>query len=252
MNARWGLVAAGLLTTLVAAGPARAVEYKLEVVNLWETALAAYAKPGELRDGASGPGLDRLEVALDAGTMPGGVVLGDRTLRWASVTVSRAYGTERVLAEIRPGGAGEGRWDEVRWEGKAGERSVWVVAPSGLGRPQRLSRVVLKGDGPARQFMPYVPVGGSRNAAVKYPLNFLWFHEERGGLWDRYVARSLDLGEGLGAVVGENDNQSLPDHVYVIVQQAARPTTYRAVLFWADSVYNRQAPSSCESNSWQN
>jgi hypothetical protein len=132
----------------------------------------------------------------------------------------------------------------VRWEGKPGERSVWMVLPSGTGRPQRLYRTVLKGAGPPRQFMAYVPVNGSRSAAVKYPLSFLWSYEERGLIWDRYVSKSLDLGDGLGAVVGENFNQAFPDTVYLIVQQGAAPTTYKAVLLWRDPAYNFEAPRS--------
>jgi hypothetical protein len=230
-----------LLASLAVAAPAHAVEYRLEVANLWETALYPFAKPGELRDGASGPGLEQLEASLDQGSMPHAVLLQDRTLRWSSEGVARAYGTVRVLAEIKPAGEGR-RWDEVRWEGKPGERSVWMVLPSGSGRPQQLYRVLLKGEGPMRQFMPYVPARGSRSAAVKYPLSFLWSYEERGLIWDRYLRQSLDLSEGLGAVVGENYNQSFPDQVYLIVQQAAEPTTYRAVLLWRDPPYNFEAP----------
>ena len=92
--------------------------------------------------------------------------------------------------------------------------------------------------------MAYVPVNGSRSAAVKYPLNFLWSYEERGLIWDRYVSKSLDLGDGLGAVVGENFNQAFPDTVYLIVQQGAEPTTYKAVLLWRDPAYNFEAPRS--------
>jgi hypothetical protein len=238
-----GLLIPSLLTSLVAAPPASAVEYRLQVASLRETALYPFVKSAELRDGASGPGLEQLEASLDQGTMPHAVILRDRTLRWSSEAVARAYGTVRVLAEIKPAGDGQ-RWDEVRWEGKPGERSVWMVMPSGSGRPQQLYRVLLKGDGPVRQFMPYVPVGGSRSAAVKYPLSFLWSYEERGLIWDRYLRHSLDLGEGLGAVVGENFNQSFPDQVYLIVQQAAQPTTYKAVLLWRDPAYNFEAPRS--------
>ncbi|HME93957.1 MAG TPA: hypothetical protein VKN16_07065 [Methylomirabilota bacterium] len=237
-----GLLLTGLLTGVTAA-PARAVEYRLEVVNLWETALYAYAKAAELHDGASGPGLERFQQSLDDATMSRGVVLGDRTLRWASESVARAYGTTRVLAEIRPGGDGHPIWDEVRWEGKPGERSVWMVLPSGRGRPERLYRAVLKGDGPPRQFQPYVPTRGTRSAAVKYPLAFLWAYESRGTVWDRYVSGSIDLSQGIAAVVGENDNQSLPDQVYLIVEQGAQPTTYKAMLLWREPAYNQQAPS---------
>jgi hypothetical protein len=238
---RWGLALAGLLT-LVPMSAARAIEYRLDVANLWDTALPAYLSTAELYDGASGPGLARLEESLDQGGVPRGVLLGDRSLRWASESVAQAYGTVRVLAEITPGGEGRPRWDEVRWDGKPGERSVWVIAPSGRARAHSLYRTVLKGDGPMRQFMAYVPVNGNRSQAVKYGLNFLWFYEERGGLWDRYLSRSLDLHEGLGAVVGENTNRTFPDQVYLIVQQGAQPTTYKAVLVWSESEYNFQAP----------
>jgi hypothetical protein len=220
-----GALLAGILVS-GSALPARAVEYRLEVVNLWETALYAYAAAAELHDGASGPGLERFQASLDDATMSRGVVLGDRTLRWASESVARAYGTTRVLAEIHAGGDGHPLWDEVRWDGKPGERSVWMVLPSGRGRPERLYRAVLKGDGPPRQFLAYVPTRGTRSAAVKYPLAFLWAYESRGTVWQRYVSGSIDLSQGIGAVVGENDNQSLPDTVYLIIEQGAQPTTY--------------------------
>ncbi len=93
---------------------------------------------------------------------------------------------------------------EVRWDGKPGERSVWVIAPSGRGRPQELYRVVLQGTGPLRQFTPCAPTNGHKLPVVKYPLEFLWFHEERGDLWDRYLAQALDLSQGIGVVAGSN------------------------------------------------
>src|SRR5258707_6857090 len=241
MGTRRGLLIAGLLASFIAPTSAHAVEYRLEVANLGETPLYPCAKPAELRDGASGRGLERLEASLDQGAMPHAVFLRDRTLRWSSEWVAHAPGAVRVLAEIKAAGDGQ-RWDEVRWEGKPGERSVWMVLPGGRGLPQQLYRVVLKGDGPARQFMPYVPVNGSRSAAVKYPLAFLWFYEERGLIWDRYVSQSLDLGGGLGAVVGGNSNQTFPDQAYLIVQQGAQPTTYKAVLLWRDPGYDFPAP----------
>jgi len=148
-----------------------------------------------------------------------------------------------VLAEIRPGGNGHPMWDEVRWEGRPGERSVWMVLPSGRGVPERLYRAVLTGAGPPRQFLAYVPTRGTRSAAVKYPLPFLWAYESRGTVWERYVSGSIDLSQGIGAVVGENDNQSFPDQVYLIVEHGAQPTTYKAMLLWREPAYNQQAPN---------
>jgi hypothetical protein len=43
----WGLTVAGLLT-LVPVSTARAVEYRLAVANLWDTALPAYLSTAEL------------------------------------------------------------------------------------------------------------------------------------------------------------------------------------------------------------
>jgi len=232
----------GLLIALLAAAPAEAVDYQLDVASLWDTALYRYAKPSELKDGATGPGLEQAERSVDQGTIPDAAVLGDRTLRWGSVSAARAYGTVRVLAEISPGGTSHPRWDVVRWQGQPGERSVWLVAAAGRARPERLTRVVLQGTGPLRQFMPYIPTGGSRSAAVKYGLSFLSFYESRGTIWERYVSKTLDLSEGIGAVVGENDTKSLPDQVYLIVQHAAQPTTYKALLYWQESHYNIEAP----------
>jgi len=243
MNARPWPSILGLLITLLAAAPAaEAVDYQLDVASLWDTALYRYTKPAELKEGATGAGLDQLEQSVDQGTVPVGTVLGDRTLRWGSESAARAYATVRVLAEISPGGEGHPRWDMVRWQGQPGQRSVWLVAASGRGRPERLSRAVLQGTGPLRQFEAYGPTAGARSAVVKYSLNFLWFHESRGTVWERYLSQSLDLSEGLGAVVGENDNVTLPDHVYLIVLNAARPTTYKALLLWRGPSDNIQAP----------
>jgi hypothetical protein len=42
--------------------------------------------------------------------------------------------------------------------------------------------------------------------------------------------------------VGENPNQTFPDQAYLIVQQGAQPTTYKAVLLWRDPGYDLQLP----------
>jgi hypothetical protein len=78
---------------------------------------------------------------------------------------------------------------------------------------------------------------------VALPLNFLWALEERGTAWDKHIARSLDLGNGVGVVVGVNVNPLFPDQAYLILNQAAGPTTYKVVLVWRERKLDRQAPS---------
>lgn len=234
----------GSLGLCLTVSQAQAVEYRLLVVNMWDSGFNAFVKPGELADGASGPGLEELMASLDRGDVPRGPLLTDRTFRWASETVARAYGAVRVLAEIKPGGEGRPRWDEVRWDGKPGDRSVWVVEPSGRGRPQHLYHAVLKATGPARHFLPYAPTNGQRLVTVRYPLEFLVFHEDPGDLWKKYLSTSADLSHGIAVVAGANSNPLFPDVARLLVNQAEQPTTYKAVLIWRQAPTDFEAPRS--------
>jgi hypothetical protein len=130
----WGLRllrVAGLLCAFAEVAPAHGVEYRLQVANMWESGFTSFVRPGELGDGASGPGLDRLVARLDRGDLSKGPLLADRTLRWTSEAEARTFGAVRIVAEIKPGGEGNRQWDEVKGDGKPGERNVWVVSPSG-------------------------------------------------------------------------------------------------------------------------
>ena len=225
-------VGVGLLGLAVLPLPASAVEYRLQAVSLFDESFSSFLKRGELADGATGPGLERLQESLDRGEMPKGALLYDRHLQAVREPIARAWGGVRVRAEVRQGGLEQELWDEVRWEGKPGEQSVWVVAPSTT-KNQELHRLALKGPGVIRQFLPYaISVNSAKLDAVKAPLNFLWLHEERGTAWQQYASRVLDLRNGIGAVVGVNHNPLFADHLYLVVSQGAEPTTYKAVLVW--------------------
>lgn len=240
---RFGLAGAVALPALLAlAPPAGAVEYRLQAVSVHETTFVSYLRPGELKDGASGAGLDRLDASLDRGEVPHGAVLFDRRVQAVRESIARAYGGVPVVPRIKPGGEGAVAWDEVTWEGKPGERSVWLISPI-LRSIQELYRAALRSKGPLRYFQPYsVPMDGTRAAAVTFPLNFLWALEERGTAWDKYLSRGLDLETGIGVVVGVNFNAMFPDQAYLIVSHAVEPTTYKAVLAWRQRNLDREAP----------
>ena len=234
--------AAALLALLTLAPTAAAVEYRLQVVSLSDTAFYSFVKAAELIDGAAGPGLDRLTATIDQGRLPRGPMLWDRHPEATSERVARAYGAKRVRAEITLGGDDDQLWDEIRWDGQPGEQAVWIVTPAAR-QPQRMLRVALKGTGPVRQYLPYKVTGGSaRTVAVTYPLNFLWFHEERGTAWDRYLSSKLDLSGGIAAVIAENFNPTFPDRVYIIIRQGPQPTTHKAMLVWRTRHEDQEAP----------
>lgn len=239
---RRGVVVLALGALALDSTPAGAVEYRLQVASLFENALLSFLRPGELTEGASGPGLERLEAALDRGRMPPGAVLWDRRVQPVRERAARAWGGVAAAGTALPGGDGR-VWDEVRWEGRPGEQTVWLVAPSGR-NTQELTRLALRGSGPLRHHQPYNPAWNvTRLAAPSYPLVFLWFYEDRGTLWDRHLVRGLDLGAGIGAVVGVNDNHAFPDSVYLVVRHTPDPAVYKAVLGWRQRASDRESPS---------
>jgi hypothetical protein len=234
---------ASALAAFVLAAPAHAVEYRLQVVSVYEKTFFSYLKPGELSDGATGVGLDNLEASFDRGQLPAGGILFDRRALPVDESIVRAYGGTPVVATFVPGGGSRPiTWDEITWEGKPGERAVWGVSPI-LRSIQELERVALKTTGKLRQYRVYtLPPGNSKLPAAAFPLNFLWALEERGTAWDKYVARGLDLQNGVGVVVGINTNAMFADQAYVIVNQGDEPTTSKVVLVWRERNVDRQLP----------
>jgi len=72
------LALASLALAALGAAPAAAIEYRLRVANVRDEAFTSFLTSGELHDGATGPGLDRLESSLDTGDFPKAVLLYDR------------------------------------------------------------------------------------------------------------------------------------------------------------------------------
>jgi hypothetical protein len=222
------LALAALALSLAAAPSAvLALPYRLHVASLHQSAFYSFLGGSELLDGATGPGLDRLQAALDRGLVPQGALLWDRLVQAAPEAIARAHGGVPVTATVSQGGEGGRLWDEVRWEGVPGERSVWLISPTG--RPQRAVRLALKGEGRLRQFQPYAGPPGL--AVLRTGLGWVWAEEERGVV---HVSRALDLRDGVGVLVAENFNPTFADHVYIVVRHTERPTTFEAVIAWQE------------------
>jgi len=171
--------------------------------------------------GAAGPGLIRLVTTADAGALPWGAALHDRHVAAVPETGSPALGATPVDPRIKLGGARGDPWDEVRWHGKPGERTVWMITARNR-RPQEVRRLALSDTTALAHFQPTRPplFGATPEAAVAVT----------------FVAgadRVLDQARGLAAIVGVNDDAEFPDSVYLVVTHAVSAATYEAVLAWA-------------------
>jgi hypothetical protein len=239
--ARWSaLVAVCMLAVLALETPAGAVEYRMKVANIFDQAMTSFLSPGELDDGATGPGLQRLAAQLDQGSGDPGLNVTHRPVNSVPDSIARAWGGVAIQARIARGGV-VSYWDEVRWDGRPGDRSIWIVKPTGRESPQAVSHVVLKGTTPLTLYQPYTATRGmSRVPVMQLGIPLIAFQEARGDIWDKYVAKSLNLSHGIGAVVGVNNNAVLANLVYIIVEQGPTPTTFEVVITWSDS--NAQAP----------
>ncbi len=239
-----------VLSMALGVAPAEAIEYRLRTVSIYEQGLYAFTSGTELHDDATGPGLERLQASLDRGQFPAGSLLYDRPLQLVVDGRAQSFAAVPARAEILRAGIGGQAWEEARWEGRPGERTVWVIT-AGNTRVQELRRLVLKGTGPLRQFQAQLgPLDRKKLLAVSMPLNFVWAAQERGVLWTKWLSKSMELREGLAALVGVNDDALITDVVYLIVQQADRPTTYEAILAWRRRTHtdrgNIEAPGAIE------
>ncbi|HEV2054954.1 MAG TPA: hypothetical protein VGV06_07265 [Methylomirabilota bacterium] len=237
---RLAVVAVCLLAVLALETPAGAVEYRLKVASIFDQAMMSFLSRGELDDGATGPGFQRLAALLDQGSGDRGMNVTHRPLNAVPDSIARAWGGVAIRAQIARGGVNS-YWDEVRWDGRPGERSIWIVKPNGRESPQAVNHVVLKGTTPLTLYQPYTAAcGTTRVPVMQLGIPLMAFQESRGDVWDKYVAKSLNLRHGIGAVVGVNNNAVLANLVYIIVEQGPTPTTFEVVITWSDS--NAQAP----------
>jgi len=224
---------------LLGTTPAPAVEYRLLVASIFDATLMSFVSPPELLNGASGPGLQRVEKGLDSGQIDLGAMPAGRSLVSVAANVARAWGGVPVQV-VLPARGDAGRWDEVRWQGNPGERSIWMVRPATNARPQSIRRLTLEGIGPVRQYQPYAYTGKERLAVLQMPQALITHYESRGNLWEKWVSSGLSLDGGIAAVVARSSNALSPDSVYLIVHQTAQQTTYRTVVSWSDREIDRE------------
>ena len=213
--------------------PAAAIEYRLDIASLQEDGFAHFID-GPIGIGSGELVMARLEHALDSGQVGSGARMGDRIPDRFRARAADSFGAVRVRGEVNPA-EGPRQWDEIVWDGKPGERSVWVIATTTT-HVQEVKHVAIKGWQPGaalRYYIPYrVTLNPTPETALVFPLSFIRFYEDRPGLWERHLAKSINLGEGLAVLVGANETPAFADWVYLIVQHPPQSTTFKAVLGW--------------------
>jgi hypothetical protein len=146
--------------------------------------------------------------------------------------LTRAWGAAAVDARVKLLDGRRDFWDEIRWYGRPGERSVWVIGARNR-RPQAIRRVALSDAAVLAHFRPLAPplFGARPEAVTASTLRFLQ-HAEARGTAGAFAARYADLGRGIAMVVGTNDDAVFPDRAWLVVTHASTAATYEAVLSW--------------------
>lgn len=222
----------GAAVLLLAPAPAAAVEYSLRVSHLLDRSFDYFVR-GPIGKGEGELPLPALESALDAGKIGSGALLYDRQVHPAGKDVALAFGAVAVRPTAYASAEDSGLWTTVRWEGKPGQRVVWVLRPSTTQHLQRVAELALSGTAKGlRYFIPYgVTLSPTPSVVVSIPLTFLRSSESGVPIWEKFLVRAVDLSRGLAAVVGGNTLNDA-DWVYVVIQQPADPTTFSAVVAW--------------------
>ncbi|MFQ5899053.1 MAG: hypothetical protein ACE5JN_12530 [Candidatus Methylomirabilia bacterium] len=234
-------LAALVLAAWVRPLAAEAAEYRLQVASLHEEAF--YALLGSAGTRREGPveGYSPLIETVDTGEVPAGVLLYRRSPEASRAPVATAFGGVRARLEVQEGEAEAAQWSEVRWEGKPGDQSVWVIAPPDTWYTE-VRDLALKGSGRLVRVIPHlIAFRQPPTKALGIQLNFIQAHEGKPALWGKHLSTVLDLGDGIAVVVGENSSSIFADHVFIIVKHAPAPTTYKLVLGWGRRVHEIQA-----------
>ena len=213
------------LVVLIQPAVAGAVEYRLQVVSLYEDSFVSYLDAGR----AVSP-LGRLETALDRQQVPKGTILYDRWVEPADPSLARAFGAAPVKAEPIPDR--ESFLPEFRWQGEPGTRSVWVVKPRSF-HFHELGQLGLKGAGPLLHVLPSAAaIKVERSKAVGFPVNLIDHSNGGSDLWNKWLSQYLDLSDGIAAVVGVEATPPHPDRVYLLIEHGSEPGSFKVVLGW--------------------
>ena len=103
-HALW--VSTGLAGLLLSASPSQAVEYRLLVASIFDTALTSFVTAKDLYYGATGPGLVRLETDLDTGEIDVGAMPSGRSLSSGGSRTGRSVRRtlDSTRCHVKPGG----------------------------------------------------------------------------------------------------------------------------------------------------
>ena len=197
---------------------ASAEEYRLQVANLYRDSFAHFID-GPIRTGLGRAGDARSGAARSTrATSTRGASSPIAPLRYGWDELVHGFGAVKVRASVSPG-EGRRRWDEAVWEGKPGERSVWVIASSATNH-QEVYQVALNGQGDGSTLRYYVPYQRDGQSAT----GSLWSPTRSCSSASTATAAVSGTGispdpsrstEGLAAVIGVNDNPSFADWVYL-------------------------------------
>jgi hypothetical protein len=220
-----------LAAVLTLCGAAWAAEYRLQVVNLNYLTLSAYTdrrQPGQPGEGS----LVRLETRLDSMEFPPGAVIPGRDIE---LLQDPAYGGKipdrvSVLPTTR-----EQAWTTFIWDANPGETfAFWVK--SDMVAWQEVWFIGANPEGTLRRLvLGHTSLFGGRSYEVpQVAYDFVANAIDRGN-FPSWMAQNAKALHGMSIAVGQGRHRIYnPDRVYIVLQLAAQPRTYKVAIGWRD------------------
>lgn len=222
----WTLVLIGLMAL-----PAEAVEYRLQVTNLDYRVFASYQENPPFAWSEQAP-MSRLETLLDQRKFPTNAVIPGREVQLLD---DMGYGgTIPARIAVLPATRDQA-WTTIVWDGNPEDRVAFVVKTDMVAWQEVWSVAASAGGNLRRLSMGGPSLFGRQSRQVPEVSQDFLAHAAASRSFISWVQQHATPIDGMWVVVGRGNNVFYsPDRVYVLIQTAPEPRTYKLVIGWRD------------------
>jgi hypothetical protein len=224
------MIGCGVTVLVMLALPAWALEYRLQVANLDFQTVSAYTDP---QPGQPGEGsLSRLERQLDTMEFSASAIIPGREIQ--PLEDPRYGGKIPERLSILPTTRDQA-WTTLIWDANPGDTMVFVVK-SDMVAWQQIWLLGANPEGTLRRLSIGGPswFGGRSYEVPEVSYDFLANAVDQ-GTFPKWMMQNAPARHGMSLAIGQGRHRFYnPDWLYIVLQLAAEPRTYKVVVGWRD------------------